>query len=134
MSEKPITEDIARMCNVCRDLGYIGALADEYYHDSTGSDIADEITTYITELFNVKRAEPKGIIGDYVTVETYETEVNELKSIIEEKNKEIERLKNPYIEIKRKDFSHHPSENIYAKSLKNYDDEKEYDKEDWRMP
>ena len=50
--EKPITEDIKRMCNVCRDLGYIGALADEYYHDSTGSDKADEITTYITELFN----------------------------------------------------------------------------------
>ena len=47
-----ITENIARMCNVCRDLGYIGALADEYYHDSTGSDIADEITTYITDLFN----------------------------------------------------------------------------------
>ena len=55
MSEKPITEDITRMCNVCRDLGYIGALADEYYHDSTGSDIADEITTYITELFNAVR-------------------------------------------------------------------------------
>lgn len=54
-SEKPITEDITRMCNVCRDLGYIGALADEYYHDSTGSDIADEITTYITELFNAIR-------------------------------------------------------------------------------
>ena len=52
ISEKTITEDIKRMCNVCRDLGYIGALADEYYHDSTGSDIADEITTYITELFN----------------------------------------------------------------------------------
>ena len=33
----------------------IGALADEYYHDSTGSDIADEITTYITELFNAIR-------------------------------------------------------------------------------
>ncbi len=33
MSEKPITEDITRMCNVYRDLGYIGALADEYYHD-----------------------------------------------------------------------------------------------------
>ena len=43
------------MCNVCRDLGYIGALADEFYHDSTGSDIADEITTYITELFNAIR-------------------------------------------------------------------------------
>lgn len=55
MSEKQITEDIVRMCNVCRDLGYIGALADEHYHDSTGSDIADEITTYITELFNAKR-------------------------------------------------------------------------------
>ena len=55
MSEKTITEDIARMCNVCRDLGYIGALADEYYHDSTGSDIADGITTYITELFNAIR-------------------------------------------------------------------------------
>lgn len=55
MSEKPITEDIARMCNVCRDLGYIGALADEYYHDATGSDIADEITTYITDLFNAIR-------------------------------------------------------------------------------
>lgn len=53
--EKPITEDITRMCNVCRDLGYIGALADEYYHDSTGRDIADEITTYITELFNAIR-------------------------------------------------------------------------------
>lgn len=52
MSEKTITEDIARMCSVCRDLGYIGALADEYYHDSTGSDIAYGITTYITELFN----------------------------------------------------------------------------------
>lgn len=52
MNKKPITEDIARMCSVCRDLGYIGALADEYYHDATGSDIADEITTYITELFN----------------------------------------------------------------------------------
>ena len=55
MSEKPITEDIAKMCSVCRDLGYIGALADEYYHDSTGSDIADAITTYITELFNAIR-------------------------------------------------------------------------------
>lgn len=52
MSKKPITEDIARMCNMCRDLGYIGALADEYHHDSTGSDIADKIATYITELFN----------------------------------------------------------------------------------
>ena len=58
MSEKPITEDITRMCNVCRDLGYIGALADEYYHESTGSDIADKITTYITELFNaIKESE-----------------------------------------------------------------------------
>lgn len=28
---------------------------DEHYHDSTGSDIADEITEYITELFNAKR-------------------------------------------------------------------------------
>ena len=55
MSEKPITEDIAKMCSVCRDLGYIGALADEYYHDTTGSDIAHEITTYITELFNAIR-------------------------------------------------------------------------------
>ena len=55
VSEKPITKDITRMCNVCRDLGYIGALADEYYHDSTGSDMADEITTYITELFNAIR-------------------------------------------------------------------------------
>lgn len=55
MSEKPITEDIARMCSVCRDLGYIGALADEYYHDSTGSDITEEIRTYITELFNAIR-------------------------------------------------------------------------------
>ena len=71
---------------------------------------------------------------DFVTTETYESEINELKSIIEEKNKEIARLKAPSIEIIRKDFSHHPSENIYAKSLKNYDDEKEYDKEDWRMP
>lgn len=53
----PITEDITRMCSICRDLGYIGALADEYYHDSTGSDIADEITEYITELFNAKRGE-----------------------------------------------------------------------------
>lgn len=51
----PITEDITRLCSVCRDLGYIGSLADEYYHDSTGSDIADEITTYITELFNAIR-------------------------------------------------------------------------------
>ena len=55
MSEKPITDDIARMCNVCRDLGYIGALADEYYHDSTGSDIAYETAAYITELFNAIR-------------------------------------------------------------------------------
>ena len=60
MSKKTIIEDIAKMCNVCRDLGYIGALADEYYHDSTGSDIADEITAYITELFNaIKKSEPK---------------------------------------------------------------------------
>lgn len=60
MSEKTIIEDIARMCSVCRDLGYIGALADEYYHDSTGSDIADEITTYITELFNaIRKSEVK---------------------------------------------------------------------------
>lgn len=72
--------------------------------------------------------------GDFVTTETYESEINELKSIIEEKDKEIARLKAPSIEILRKDFSHHPSENIYAKSLKNYDDEKEYDKEDWRLP
>lgn len=53
----PITEDITRMCSICRDLGHIGALADEHYHDSTGSDIADEITEYITELFNAKRGE-----------------------------------------------------------------------------
>ena len=71
---------------------------------------------------------------DFVTVETYESEINELKSIIEEKDKEIARLKAPSVEIKRKDFSHHPQENIYAKSLKNYDKEKEYDKEDWRVP
>lgn len=74
------------------------------------------------------------ISDDFVTVETYESEINGLKSIIEEKNKEIARLKVPSIEILRKDFSHHPQENIYAKSLKNYDDEKEYDKEDWRLP
>lgn len=55
MSDKPITEDITRMCNVCLDLGYVGALADRYCHDSTGSDITDEITTYITELFNAIR-------------------------------------------------------------------------------
>lgn len=72
--------------------------------------------------------------GDFVTTETYESEINELKSIIEEKDKEIARLKAPSIEILRKDFSHHPSENIYAKSLKNYDSEKEHDKEDWRLP
>lgn len=71
---------------------------------------------------------------DFVTVETYESEINELKSIIEEKDKEIARLKTPSIEILRKDFSHHPQENIYAKSLKNFDDEKEHDKEDWRLP
>ncbi len=53
----PITEDITRMCSICRDLGYIGALADEHYHDSTGSDFADAITEYITELFNAKRGE-----------------------------------------------------------------------------
>lgn len=47
-----ITEDITRMCSICRDLGFLGALADEYYHDSTGSDIADVVVTYITELFN----------------------------------------------------------------------------------
>ena len=52
-----ITEDITRMCSICRDLGFLGALADEYYHDSTGSDIADAITEYITELFNAKRGE-----------------------------------------------------------------------------
>ena len=51
---KPITEDISRLCSICRDLGYIGSLADEYYHDSTGSDIADVTTQYITELFNAK--------------------------------------------------------------------------------
>ena len=34
---------------------YSSTLADEYYNDSTGSDIADGITTYITELFNAKR-------------------------------------------------------------------------------
>ena len=122
-----ITEDIKRLGDVCYKVGFIGASRD----DHIGDEFADDIVGYIAELFNAKRAES---IGDYVTVETYETEVNELKSIIEEKNKEIERLKNPYIEIKRKDFSHHPSENIYAKSLKNYDKEKEYDKEDWRMP
>ena len=72
--------------------------------------------------------------GDFVTTETYESEINELKSIIEEKNKEIARLKAPSVEIYHKDFSHHPSENIYAKSLKNFDDEKEHDKEDWRLP
>lgn len=125
-----ITEDIKRLGDICYKVGFIGASRD----DEIGDGFSDDIVGYIAELFNAKRAEPKGIIGDYVTVETYETEVNELKSIIEEKNKEIERLKNPYIEIKRKDFSHHPSENIYAKSLKNYDKEKEYDKEDWRMP
>lgn len=122
-----ITEDIKRLGDVCYKVGFIGASRD----DEIGDGFADDIVGYIAELFNAKRAES---VGDYVTVETYETEVNELKSIIEEKNKEIERLKNPYIEIKRKDFSHHPSENIYAKSLKNYDSEKEYDKEDWRMP
>lgn len=125
-----ITEDIKRLGDICYKVGFIGASRD----DEIGDGFSDDIVGYIAELFNAKRAELKGIIGDYVTVETYETEVNELKSIIEEKNKEIERLKNPYIEIKRKDFSHHPSENIYAKSLKNYDNEKEYDKEDWRMP
>lgn len=63
-----ITEDISRLSNICRDLGYIGALADEYYHDSTGSDIADEITTYITELFNSKReVSPLIIQPPYVT-------------------------------------------------------------------
>lgn len=56
-SRVPITEDMTRLCSICRTLGYIGALADEYYHDSTGSDIADAITEYITELFNAKRGE-----------------------------------------------------------------------------
>ena len=56
-SRVPITEDMTRLCGICRDLGYIGALADEYYHDATGSDMADEITDYITELFNAKRGE-----------------------------------------------------------------------------
>ncbi len=63
--------------------------------------------------------------NDYVTLETYETEVNELKSIIEEKNREIERLKG---RSTNSDFSHHPQENIYAKSLENFDAEKERDK------
>ena len=52
--KKPITEDVKRLCDICRDLGYIGSLADEHYHDSTGSDIADEAVQYITELFNAK--------------------------------------------------------------------------------
>lgn len=125
-----ITEDMKRLSDICYKVGFIGASRD----DDIGDEFADDIVGYIAELFSAKRAEPKGIIGDYVTVETYETEVNELKSIIEEKNKEIARLKAPSIEILRKDFSHHPSENIYAKSLKNYDSEKEYDKEDWRLP
>ena len=75
--------------------------------------------------------EDKVADNDFVTIETYETEVNELKSIIEEKNREIERLKGRSTST---DFSHHPQENIYAKSLKNFDAEKERDKEDWRMP
>ena len=63
-----ITEDISRLGSVCRDLGYIGALADEYYHDSTGSDIADEITEYIIELFNVKQTvSPIIVQPPYVT-------------------------------------------------------------------
>lgn len=30
--------------------------------------------------------------------------------------------------------SHNPKENVFTKSLANYEIEREYDKEDWRMP
>ena len=53
----PITEDLKRLCDICHDLGYIGSLADEHYHDSRGSDKADRVCEYITELFNAKRKE-----------------------------------------------------------------------------
>lgn len=45
-------EEVSKLCSMCRDLGYIGSLADEHFHDSTGSDIADMVVTYMTELFN----------------------------------------------------------------------------------
>ena len=55
--QKPITEDVKRLCDICHDLGYIGSLADEYYHDSRGSTKADRVVQYITELYNAKRSE-----------------------------------------------------------------------------
>lgn len=122
-----ITVDAKRLCDVCYTVGYVRGIM----NSEDGDECTDNIMFYIKDLFAAKQEEP---VGDYVTVETYESEINKLKSIIEEKNKEIERLKAPSIEILRKDFSHHPQENIYAKSLKNFDAEKERDKEDWRMP
>ncbi len=55
MNVEPITEDVTRMRNMCLDLGYIGALADRYRHDSISSDIANEVIAYIIELFNAIR-------------------------------------------------------------------------------
>ena len=52
---KPITEDVNRLCSTCEALGYIGAVANEYWHNTKGTAIENAICDYITELFNEKR-------------------------------------------------------------------------------
>ena len=46
-----ITEDIKRLCDICYEIGYIGAMCDKDFADEW----ADGITNYITELFLAKR-------------------------------------------------------------------------------
>lgn len=53
MSELPITEDLRRLGEVCRLVGYITGLADQPIADEYG----DIITEYIAELFTAKRGE-----------------------------------------------------------------------------
>lgn len=107
-----ITKDVKRLCDICYQVGYMGAVIDRVWSD----DAADNICEYITDLFNAKRDDEV----DMIPVETYEREINELKD-------QVERLRDMYqmehmklVKEKTEHDSHHPMPNIYA--------------DDWRRP
>ena len=51
---KDITKDVQRFSKICRQVGYLGALA-ERSEKFVGNELSKKISEYITELFLAKR-------------------------------------------------------------------------------
>ena len=54
MEDKDITKDVQRFSKICRQVGYLGALA-EGSEKFVGNELSKKISEYITELFLAKR-------------------------------------------------------------------------------